>query len=236
MYTLSDQKREGHAVYTQVEGETRGHELSHDGGAWTVALTEDQRKCWAFAETANSQPWRIPREEWQIFNGKDWTAAPAAFAVTKAQPGRAEERSLPAGWERRESRSTDQVYYFHTKVRTPDPAAPWASLSAGPVIWRPSQRRFWLCDGSQFTAVATADREEPVGVPWQRRCEPSGRRPCLSRPFRGLHKCHGQRTGSSGRTGESQGTAAGGATKTNTGAINISRPVSVQTTALCRCC
>ena len=87
--------------------------MSHDGGAWTVTLTEDLRKCWAFAETMEAQPWRIPREQWQIFNGKDWTAAPAAFAVTEAQP-------LPAGWERRVSRSTRQVYYFNTKVRTSD--------------------------------------------------------------------------------------------------------------------
>jgi hypothetical protein len=30
-YTLSGQRREGHAIYTQEEGDARGHELSHDG-------------------------------------------------------------------------------------------------------------------------------------------------------------------------------------------------------------
>ncbi len=76
-----------------------------------MALTEDQRKCWAFAETTEPHPWRIEREQWQIYNGKDWVAAPPTFAVTEA-------RSLPAGFERKVSRTTGQVYYFNTLVRT----------------------------------------------------------------------------------------------------------------------
>ena len=119
-YTLADRQRHKKAVYMQVEGESagHGHEVSHDGGAWTVALSSDQRKCWAYAETNDSEPWRIPREEWQVFNGTEWVPAPPEFAVTSAaQPSTAVERSLPAGFERKVSRTTGQAYYFNTSVR-----------------------------------------------------------------------------------------------------------------------
>ena len=81
-----------------------------------MALIEDPRKCWAYAETKEPKPWRIPREQWQIYNGEDWVAAPSDFSVTEAQSSEAPERSLPAGWERKTSRSTNQIYYFNTLV------------------------------------------------------------------------------------------------------------------------
>lgn len=117
-YLRTERLREGLVVYAQEEGDTRGHELSHDGGAWTVALTEDQRKCWAFAETMEPDPWRVPRESWQIYDGKNWVPAPPEFAVTEARSDRAAQRSLPAGYETKVSRTTGQVYYFNTAVRT----------------------------------------------------------------------------------------------------------------------
>ena len=130
-YALSDQLREGHAVFRQVEGDGRGHELSHDGGAWTIALTEDQRKCWAFAESVEPQPWRVPRQEWQVYNGEDWVAASSAFAVSEAQPGAAAQRSLPAGWESSMSRTNGQTYYINAAVRQPCPCSSARAADCG---------------------------------------------------------------------------------------------------------
>ena len=50
-----------------------------------MALIEDPRKCWAYAETKEPKPRRILREQWQIYNGEDWVAAPSDFSVTEAQ-------------------------------------------------------------------------------------------------------------------------------------------------------
>ena len=46
IYTLSDEKREGYARYTQEDGDARGHELSHDGvGERTHSLHCHTRHC-----------------------------------------------------------------------------------------------------------------------------------------------------------------------------------------------
>ena len=125
-YAASEISRHGHSVYNQIEnagaGTGHGHELSHDGGAWTIALTEDKRKCWAFAESDEQQPSRIAREEWHVYNGADWVAAPQAFVVSDgegagddggASPS-ASARSLPPGWESSLSRTNGQTYYLNT--------------------------------------------------------------------------------------------------------------------------
>ena len=124
-----------------------------------MALTEDQRKCWAFAETMELQPWRIEREQWQIYNGKDWVAAPPDFAVTEA-------RSLPAGFKRKVSRTTGQVYYFNTSVRTNRLPA----HTAGPCGSQPCRARPLLRGVSEYMAVVAAERQEPVGVPREWGC------------------------------------------------------------------
>jgi hypothetical protein len=127
-----------------------------------VALIEDQRKCWAFAETTEPEPWRIPRAQWQIYNGNDWVAAPSDFSVTEVQAGGSLARSLPAGWERKVSRSTSQVYYFNTLVRITK--LPATGL-VGPYTLQPCQARSWLRGGSEYIAVPTAERQESVGGP-----------------------------------------------------------------------
>ena len=122
-YACSDIVRHNHSVFNQVDGaEGTGHELSHDGGAWTIALTEDKRKCWAFAESDDQQPSRIAREEWQVYNGVDWVPAPQAFVVSNAPAAAAAAdaspspgaRSLPPGWESSLSRTNGQTYYLNT--------------------------------------------------------------------------------------------------------------------------
>eukprot|EP01048_Picozoa_sp_COSAG05_P016593 COSAG05_NODE_2156_length_3459_cov_6.286310_4_plen_266_part_00 len=123
--------RHGRRVYNQTGAE--GHELSFDGGAWTVAMREDKSRCWAYAEKDMADPDRIPLDEWHIFDGAEWVAAPSGFRVsaasvraqspTRSRPAAAattavepDHDRLPPGWETAVSRSKGAVYYIHVET------------------------------------------------------------------------------------------------------------------------
>jgi len=117
VYALAEDEREGHRVWRQQEEASHnGHELSHDGEAWTISLADHQTKCWAFVESEEPEPHRIPAAEWQVYDGEHWVDAPAEFAVREAaEPSPAAQRPpLPSGWEVCTSRSTKRQYFLNT--------------------------------------------------------------------------------------------------------------------------
>jgi hypothetical protein len=75
-----------HATFRQVTTRLRGYKLFHDGVAWTVTLADDEDTCWAYATSAEKQPWKIRADEWHVYTGKEWAPAPPTFAVREA-PG-----------------------------------------------------------------------------------------------------------------------------------------------------
>ena len=75
-----------HATFRQVTTRLRGYKLFHDGVAWTVTLADDEDTCWAYATSAEKQPWKIRADAWHVYTGKEWAPAPPTFAVREA-PG-----------------------------------------------------------------------------------------------------------------------------------------------------
>ena len=161
VYALAEDEREGHRVWRQQEEASHnGHELSHDGEAWTISLADHQTKCWAFVESEEPEPHRIPAAEWQVYDGEHWVDAPAEFAVREAaEPSPAAQRPpLPSGWEVCTSRSTKRQYFLNTHVREAPTSPPRlaARLCSPPRCPQTGESQWEFPD-----APAQADSGEP---------------------------------------------------------------------------
>eukprot|EP01048_Picozoa_sp_COSAG05_P007158 COSAG05_NODE_497_length_9246_cov_6.935343_13_plen_272_part_00 len=130
LYQQGPGLRNGCRVYDQAVG--RAHEMSYDGGAWTIALAADRAKCWAYAEVAASAT-GVPHTDrlaphWIVYDGSEWLGAPPGFRVSVASAGVTAGRRapaiaddedselLPAGWEVGMSRSKNAPYYINTQT------------------------------------------------------------------------------------------------------------------------
>ena len=198
VYALAEDEREGHRVWRQEEEASHnGHELSHDGEAWTVSLADHQTKCWAFVESEEPEPHRIPAAEWQVYDGEHWVDAPADFAVREAaEPSPAAQRPpLPSGWEVCTSRSTKRQYYLNTHVRAASASPPRLAAAFAHL---PAARRRGRASGNFRTRLRRRTAASRRLLRRRRRRRAEGARWCGStRRVRWRRRC--PRCGSSSR-------------------------------------